>query len=54
VEAFKAAVGRPDMIEFAKATTVAGTFAELESAVQKGLGRTGLMLLMELDHGAIL
>jgi uncharacterized protein (DUF302 family) len=54
VEAFKAAVGRPDMIEFAKATTEARTFAELESAVQKGLGKTGLMTFMELDHGGIL
>ena len=54
VEALKAAVGRPDMIEFAKATKGAPTFADLETAVRKGLGRTGLMLFMELDHGAIL
>jgi len=54
LEALKAAVGRPDMIEFAKATTSARTFAELESAVQKGLGRTGLMLFMELDQGAVI
>ncbi len=54
VDALKAAVGRPDMIEFAKATAGARKFADLESAVQKGLGRTGLMMFMELDHGAIL
>jgi len=54
VEALKAAVGRPDMIEFAKATAGARTFRELESAVRKGLGRTDLMMFMELDHGAIL
>ena len=54
VEALKAGVGRPDMIEFAKATKGARTFADLETAVRKGLGRTGLMLFMELDHGAIL
>jgi uncharacterized protein (DUF302 family) len=53
VEALKAAVGRPDMIEFARVTKGARTFAELESAVQRGLG-TGLMTFMELDHGAIL
>jgi hypothetical protein len=35
VEAFKAAVGRPDMIEFAKATTVAETFAELERGSER-------------------
>lgn len=54
VEALKVSVGRPDIIEFAKATKGARTFADLESAVRKGLGRTGLMLFMELDHGAIL
>jgi uncharacterized protein (DUF302 family) len=54
VDSLKGAVGRPDMAEFAKATAGARTFAELESAVRKGLGRTGLMMFMELDHGAIL
>jgi uncharacterized protein (DUF302 family) len=52
--ALKAAVGHPDMGEFTKATRGARTFAELEDAVRKGLGKTGLMLFMELDHGAIL
>jgi len=42
------------MVEFGKASKGAQTFAELESAVQKGLGRTGLMMFMVLDHGAIL
>jgi uncharacterized protein (DUF302 family) len=54
VEALKAAVGRPDMVQFAKATREARTFTELRSEVEKGLGRTGLMAFMELDHGAIL
>jgi uncharacterized protein (DUF302 family) len=54
VDALKAAIGRPDMAEFAKATAGARTFEELESAVRKGLGSTDLMLFMELDHGAIL
>src|SRR5208337_4014126 len=54
VAALKAAVGHPDMVEFMKATKGARTFAELESAVHKGLGRTGLMMFMELDLGAIL
>jgi uncharacterized protein (DUF302 family) len=52
--ALKAAVGHPDMAEFTKATRGARTFAELEDAVRRGLGKTGLMLFMELDHGAIL
>jgi uncharacterized protein (DUF302 family) len=52
--ALKAAVGHPDMGEFVAATGKAGTFAELEIVVQRGLGRTGLMLFMEFDLGAIL
>ena len=54
VAALKAAVGHPDMVEFVQATQGARTFAELESVVHRGLGRTGLMLFMEFDHGAIL
>jgi len=54
VAAIEAAVGHPDMVAFTKATKDARTFAELESVVQRGLGRTGLMLFMKLDHGAIL
>jgi uncharacterized protein (DUF302 family) len=54
VETLSAALGRPDMAEFAKATAAARTFTELETAVRKRLGRTGLMMFMELDHGAIL
>ena len=54
VAALKEAVGRPDMVEFVNATKAARSFAELERAVHKSLGRTGLMMFMELDHGAIL
>jgi hypothetical protein len=49
-----AAVGHPDMAGFFKATNAAHTFAELERVVHKGLGRTGLMMFMEFDLGAIL
>ena len=52
--ALKAAVGHPDMAELAKATNGARTFAELEDAVRTGLGETGLVMFMELDHSAIL
>ena len=52
--ALKAAVGHPDMTAFAKAVKGAQTFAELEDSVRRGLGGTGLMMFMELDHGAIL
>ena len=54
VAALKAAVGHPDMVEFMKATKGASTFAELERAVHRGLGVTGLMMFMELDLGEIL
>ena len=54
VAALEAAIGHPDMVEFMKATQGARTFAELESAVHRGLGRTGLMMFIKLDLGAIL
>jgi uncharacterized protein (DUF302 family) len=54
VDAIKARVGRPDMIEFEKSIGGEGSFAELERTVRAGLGKTGLMLFMELDPGAVL
>ncbi len=54
VESLRAAVGQPDMVEFAKTTAAAQTLAELQRTVQKGLGRTGFMLFIELNHGVIL
>jgi len=52
--ALKAAVGNPDMSQFSRAIKAARTFAEFEDVVREGLGETGLMMFMELDHGAIL
>jgi uncharacterized protein (DUF302 family) len=54
VAALEAAIGHPDMAELFKATNGARTIAVLESPVHGGLGRTGLMMFMKLDHGAIL
>jgi uncharacterized protein (DUF302 family) len=54
LDAIKAAVGHPDMVEFAKRTAAAPSFPEFESIVREGLGTTGLMLFMELDHGAVI
>jgi uncharacterized protein (DUF302 family) len=54
VTALKAAVGHPDMAELSKAADGARTYADLENAVQRGLGRTWMMMFMELDLGAIL
>src|SRR5271169_523871 len=49
-----AGIGHPDMAEFGRSTHQARSFAELKSAVEKGLSTVGLMLFMQLDHGAIL
>src|SRR6202046_618063 len=54
VSAIKASVGQPEMVEFAKAIRGAGSFSELERKIHAGLGKTGLMLFIELDHVAIL
>src|SRR4029077_18332042 len=47
------AIGHPDMAEFARSTHQARSFAELKSAVEKGLSEAGLMLFMQLDQGAV-
>jgi len=49
-----AAIGHPDMAEFGTSTHEARSFAELKSAVEKGLSKAGLMLFMQLDQGAVL
>ena len=42
------------MAEFARSTQESRSFADLKSVVEKGLSPVGLMLFMQLDHGAIL
>jgi uncharacterized protein (DUF302 family) len=54
VAALNAAIGHPDMAEFGRSTNEARSFAELMRAVEKGLSEAGLMLFMQLDHGAVL
>jgi uncharacterized protein (DUF302 family) len=54
VAMLRSAIGQPDMIEFFKATRATNDFRDLERVVQKGLGRTGLMLFAEYDLGDIL
>ena len=54
VAALKAGVGRLDLVEFSKASKSASTFSELEKVIGRDMGRTGLMLFIELDHGAVL
>ena len=53
IAAFKAAVGQPDIVEFWRSTHRTQSLAELESTIEKAVGRTGLMLFAEFDHGAI-
>jgi uncharacterized protein (DUF302 family) len=53
VAVLNSAVGHPDMSEFRKSTDRAQSVAELQSTIEKALGRTGLMLFAEFDHGAI-
>jgi len=54
ISSVNAAIGHPDMAEFGRSTHEAHSFAELKSAVEKGLSNLGLMLFMQLDQGAIL
>jgi uncharacterized protein (DUF302 family) len=54
VIALNAGIGHPDMAEFMRSTREACSFAELKSAVEKGLSKAGLMLFMQLDQGAVL
>src|SRR6476619_1864255 len=53
VAALNSAVGHPDMAEFWKSTHQAQSDAELQNIIEKGLGRTRLMLFVEFDHGAV-
>jgi hypothetical protein len=46
-----AAIGHPDMAEFGRSTH---SFAELKSAIEKGVSKVGLMLFIQLHHGAIM
>ena len=47
VASLNAAIGHPDMAEFGRSTHEARSFAELKSAVEKGLSTVGLMLFMQ-------
>ena len=54
VAGINAAIGHPNMAEFARSSREARSFVELKSAIEKGLSEVGLMLFMQLDHGAVL
>ena len=52
--ALNATIGHPDMTEFWKSTQQTPSAAELESTIEKAVGKTGLMLFVAFDHGAII
>src|SRR5690349_7055387 len=54
VAAIKTSIGNPNMTEFSKSTQEAESAADLEAAIQPVLGKAGLMLFVEFDHGMIL
>src|SRR3984885_1550445 len=53
VAALDASIGHPDMAEFRRSTQEASSFTDLKRALEKGLSEVGLMLFMQLDHGAV-
>src|SRR5207253_4793619 len=53
VAAIKTSIGNPNMAEFWKSTQEAKSAAELGAAIERVLGRTGLMLFVEFDHGMV-
>ena len=54
VAAVEAAIGRPNMSEFAKDVAAAATYPEMREVVQKAVSEIGLMEFMRLDVGAVL
>jgi uncharacterized protein (DUF302 family) len=54
VATINAGIGQPDMAEFWDSTHKTCSAAELESTIEKAVGKTGLMLFVAFDHGAII
>ncbi len=54
VAAINGGIGHPDMTELRNSTQKTRSAAELESTIEKALGRTGLMLFAAFDQGAII
>jgi len=52
--ALNSAIGHPDMAEFWSSTQQTPSAPELESRMEKAVGKTGLMLFVAFDHGAII
>src|SRR5260370_20078345 len=54
VAAVEAAIGRPNMGEFAAKMATAQTYEEMQTVVRGSISEIGLMEFMRLDHGAVL
>jgi uncharacterized protein (DUF302 family) len=54
MSAIDAAVGHPNMSEFAKAVSVSSSWATTQEFVQGAVGKSGLMEFVRFDLGAIL
>ena len=54
VAAVEAAIGRPNMGEFAAKIAAAQTYKEMQTVVRESVSEIGLMEFMRLDHGAVL
>jgi uncharacterized protein (DUF302 family) len=54
VAAVEAAIGRPNMSEFAKDIAAAATYPDMREVVQRAVSEIGLMEFMRLDVGAVL
>ena len=54
VAAINGGIGHPDMAEFWSSTQKTRSAAELESTIEKAVGKTGLMLFVAFDHGAVI
>src|ERR1700722_20543590 len=54
VAAVEAAIGRPNMSEFAKDIAGAATYPKMREIVQNAVSEIGLMEFMRLDVGAVL
>jgi uncharacterized protein (DUF302 family) len=53
VAAIKISIGNPNMTDFWKSMQEVTSATELDAAIQPVLGRAGLMLFVEFDHGMI-
>jgi uncharacterized protein (DUF302 family) len=54
IVAIKTSIGIPNMAEFWQGIQAAESAAELDAVVRRVLGRAGLMLFIEFDHGMII